>query len=39
LEKIEELWNNIFQANSNQQIVPTNTNVDTLNADDFVEDF
>jgi len=39
LEKIEELWNNIFQTNSNQQIVPSNTNVDTLNADDFVDDF
>jgi len=39
LEKIEELWNNIFQTSSNQQIVPTDSDVDTLNADDFVDDF
>lgn len=39
LEKIEELWNNIFQTNSNQQITPTNTSVDTLDESDFVDDF
>jgi len=39
LEKIEELWNNIFQTSSTQQIVPSSSDVDTLNEEDFVDDF
>jgi H+/Cl- antiporter ClcA len=39
LEKIEELWNNIFHVNSNQAISPTTNNIDELNTDDFVDDF
>jgi len=39
LEKIEELWNNIFQTNSNQQIISNNPNADTIDETDFVNDF
>ena len=39
LEKIEELWNNIFHTNSNKPIISNDSNADTIDETDFVNDF
>jgi len=39
LEKIDELWNNIFNSSSSKDVLPSNTSVESLNTEDFVDDF